>query len=403
VKSFFELRESLRKDIASMSRQYPEGERVIDTRSGRAGKVLQVGRDFVIIGFGDIVKQVPAKYVRLKESVELDETKINQLTRVGWMDGDVLNVEDDDISTLQRDLKSKGYTKSSGVKKGLETHMVYTSKGKPDIFLSYDGQNDAAYVSYNKRSVFESVELEEAKIEVGDRVRVKDDAKKVVDRGLLGKSGVVVPNPMGGRSIRVKFVDGRSAMFNKNDLEVNESVELDEASWNKTEKLPLTPAEKKIIGDTGVYKEKYKLDRTQSMYRASKTSYSMPFTGTEDLNKLKKLVSKLSESVELGEAYKTFEEARKDAAADLYFNTYSAAIQKAINDTFKKHKLEVDAEDYYQKVNMGPGKPGRGKTTRHTLDLVDIKTGKPSRKKLHIQVYNRETAKNPYELNFYVS
>ena len=108
----------------------------------------------------DLVKK--SKSVGIHESVELEEAKINQLTRVGWMDGDVLNVEDDDISALQRDLKSKGYTKSSGVKKGLETHMVYTSKGKPDIFLSYDGQNDAAYVSYNKRSVFESVQIEEA-------------------------------------------------------------------------------------------------------------------------------------------------------------------------------------------------------------------------------------------------
>jgi hypothetical protein len=102
---------------------------------------------------------------------------------------------------------------------------------------------------------------------------------------------------------------------------------------------------------------------------------------------------------------KNFFEVResRDAAKDLYFNTYSAAIEKAINDTFKKHKLEVDSDDYYQKVNMGPGKPGRGKTTRHTLDLVDTRTGKPSRKKLQIQVYNRETDKNPYELNFYVS
>lgn len=383
MKSFFELRESLRKDIASMSRQYPEGERVIDTRSGRAGKVLQVGRDFVIIGFGDIVKQVPAKYVRLKESVEVDEAKGTGVTK--FVKG--MRV----AKTSNPDMKGTVIKGGDNMKKSVE---VEWDSGTTTMA-------SGKYLMSIKKN--ESVELEEAKIEVGDRVRVKDDAKKVVDRGLLGKSGVVVPNPMGGRSIRVKFVDGRSAMFNKNDLEVNESVELDEASWNKTEKLPLTPAEKKIIGDTGVYKEKYKLDRTQSMYRASKTSYSMPFTGTEDLNKLKKLVSKLSESVELGEAYKTFEEARKDAAADLYFNTYSAAIQKAINDTFKKHKLEVDAEDYYQKVNMGPGKPGRGKTTRHTLDLVDIKTGKPSRKKLHIQVYNRETAKNPYELNFYVS
>tara|TARA_E500000178_G_C17038997_1_gene765459 strand:+ start:14137 stop:15393 length:1257 start_codon:yes stop_codon:yes gene_type:complete len=79
-------------------------------------------------------------------------------------------------------------------------------------------------------------------------------------------------------------------------------AKLEEASLNKTEKLPLTPAEKKIIGNTGVYKEKYKLDRTQSMYRASKTAFSMPFTGKEDLTKLKKLVRGIKESTELEEA-----------------------------------------------------------------------------------------------------
>jgi hypothetical protein len=95
----------------------------------------------------------------MKEAVDLEEAaKIDQLSRVGWMDGNVLNVEDDDISTFQRDLKKQGYAKSSSTKKGLETHMVFKAKGKQDIFLSYDGQNDTAYVSYNKNSVFESVE-----------------------------------------------------------------------------------------------------------------------------------------------------------------------------------------------------------------------------------------------------
>ena len=58
---------------------------------------------------------------------------------------------------------------------------------------------------------------------LGDRVRVKDDAKKVVNRNLLGKSGVIVPHGLGGRSVMVKFPNGQSAMFTKTDLEMNEA------------------------------------------------------------------------------------------------------------------------------------------------------------------------------------
>lgn len=247
--------------------------------------------------------------------------------------------------------------------------------------------------------------LQEAKIEVGDRVRVKDDAKKVVDRKLLGKSGVVLPNGMGGSSIRVKFADGKTAMFNKNDLEVNESVELGESAlakqWQSGKSSVKSGSVELVRGKSGVHTIK-KGGKTIGDFSLDYDDWVVNIKGQKgqhtlgSIDDIVKKVSSMKESLELGEA-------RKDAAADLYFDTYSAAIQKAINDTFKKHKLEVDAEDYYQKVNMGPGKPGRGKTTRHTLDLVDIKTGKPSRKRLHIQVYNRETAKNPYELNFYVS
>ena len=96
----------------------------------------------------------------------------------------------------------------------------------------------------------------------------------------------------------------------------------------------------------------------------------------------------------------SIEEARKDSSADLYFNTYSAAVQHAKSQAEKKG-FEVVEDDWFNQVTTGKGKPGRGKTTRHTLKLT--KNGKPVRQGLSIQVYNRETDKNPYELNFYVS
>lgn len=103
---------------------------------------------------------------------------------------------------------------------------------------------------------------------------------------------------------------------------------------------------------------------------------------------------------ELRESLRTLDEARKDASADLYFNTYSAAVQHARAQAEKKG-FEVVEDDWFNQVTTGKGKPGRGKTTRHTLKLT--KNGKPVRQGLSIQVYNRDTDKNTYELNYYVS
>jgi hypothetical protein len=93
-------------------------------------------------------------------------------------------------------------------------------------------------------------------------------------------------------------------------------------------------------------------------------------------------------------------ERRKDSAQDTYFSTYSAAVQYAKAQA-EKQGYEVEEDDWFQQVTTGKGKPGRGKTTRHTLKLM--KNGKPTRKGLAIQVYNRDTDKNTYELNYYVS
>jgi len=61
----------------------------------------------------------------------------------------------------------------------------------------------------------------------------------------------------------------------------------------KTKKLPLSNKEEILIGDTGIYKEVYKLDSTQSIYRYNKNNTSMPFTGKEDIKELKKLIDKV--------------------------------------------------------------------------------------------------------------
>ena len=95
------------------------------------------------------------------------------------------------------------------------------------------------------------------------------------------------------------------------------------------------------------------------------------------------------------------EEARRpDAAKDVYWQSYSLAVRHALAQA-KKKGYEVDQDDIDSEITFGSGKPGRGKTVRHTLKLT--KGGKPQKKALHIQVYNRDTDKSPFELNFYIS
>ena len=83
-----------------------------------------------------------------------------------------------------------------------------------------------------------------------------------------------------------------------------------------------------------------------------------------------------------------------------YHASYTDAIQTAVNAA-KKRGYEVDSDDYHTKVSSGPRKPSEGKTVSHNLKLT--KDGKPTKKGLSIQVYNRGGDKTPYELNHYIS
>jgi len=64
--------ESLRKSIAQNSSKFPEGSKVRCNKSGRTGKVLTVGKDFVKVAVagGKDVDYKPSELTPLKESLE---------------------------------------------------------------------------------------------------------------------------------------------------------------------------------------------------------------------------------------------------------------------------------------------------------------------------------------------
>lgn len=92
--------------------------------------------------------------------------------------------------------------------------------------------------------------------------------------------------------------------------------------------------------------------------------------------------------------------AEEEDLEENYHSSYTSAIQTAIKHT-EKRGYKVDPEDYDNKVATGPRKPSEGKTVSHVLKLT--KDGKPSKKTLAVQVYNRGGDKTPYELNHYIS
>jgi len=110
-------------------------------------------------------------------------------------------------------------------------------------------------------------------------------------------------------------------------------------------------------------------------------------------------------------------ESIKEAKSDypVYHYTYTSAIQSA-RDYAEKKGYEIDDEDAFRKIGMGPRKPSDGKTNRFSIELT--KNGKPQKKMLHIQVYGMGTYKrntdgsktrslyggqNEYELNAYIN
>jgi hypothetical protein len=99
---------------------------------------------------------------------------------------------------------------------------------------------------------------------------------------------------------------------------------------------------------------------------------------------------RLKEEVEL-------DEAKSATGYTIYHKTFSSAVQHAISQV-EKQGYTVDEDEWDRKVAMGPKKPSAGKTNSYTIPL--LKNGKPTPRKLQMQVYYDE---GRYELNMYIS
>lgn len=85
---------------------------------------------------------------------------------------------------------------------------------------------------------------------------------------------------------------------------------------------------------------------------------------------------------------------------DVYHQTYTSAVQSGLAYAIKRG-FTTDDDEVALLVGSFSSRPGSGKTTK--LHIPIYKAGKLQKKELHIQVYNRDTAINPFELNVYIS
>lgn len=91
----------------------------------------------------------------------------------------------------------------------------------------------------------------------------------------------------------------------------------------------------------------------------------------------------------------------KEADYKVYHKSFTDAADEA-RKFAEKRGFEIDEDDWSTQIGMGGknvrSRPSEGKTTEFTVGL--LKSGKPQRKSLQIQVYGM---KNGYELNAYIN
>ena len=107
----------------------------------------------------------------------------------------------------------------------------------------------------------------------------------------------------------------------------------------------------------------------------------------ENLFTKNKVESKLTLKGAMGEAKSDYE---------VYHKSYTSAIQAA-KEYAEKQGYEINDDDSFTKIGLGPRKPSEGKTNRFSIELS--KDGKVQKKMLQIQVYGM---RNSYELNAYI-
>lgn len=229
-------------------------------------------------------------------------------------------------------------------------------KGTPE-FLAWSKGHNSARVAKHMR---EAVEIIEGKSNEEIQAEI-DKLNKMVDR-------------IGGNTSSVRMK--KNAIYKKIDAlekQLKEDVEQIEEAYTKQQIMKI----RQILGRDGQANKKVGVEKLMKHGNWSKGTAQNMYSAA------------MSESVELDEARDSY---------DIYHKDFSSAVQHAMA-VAKKRGFEVDEDDWFNKVASGPRKPSEGKTNSYSVKVT--KNGKPQKKALQMQVYNKGGSK-PYELNMYI-
>jgi len=201
------------------------------------------------------------------------------------------------------------------------------------------------------------------------------DALKVMQGSELKDAVQALKTVLGDREY-----NGRRSHYN---FYVKQLVDM----YGKKTNEELSPKQKQIDKN-----KNGKIDGFDLAHLRKKTEELSPKQKALDKNKNGKI-----DGSDLAKLRKEETDLQEKSDYEIYHKDYSGAVQTAIKQA-EKRGYEVDMDDWHDKVATGPKKPSSGKTNSFSINLM--KDGKPSKKKLQMQVYNMDNQK--YELNMYI-
>jgi hypothetical protein len=293
-------------------------------------------------------KEYKAAQKKMREEVELDEKVNTKGIQKAVDDGKSMDV----IMTM---FANKRTTNTDEIRKVVKDYM------------------------WKKRMKKEEVELDEA----APKISKGTSKGSIMARGIRGKGmkkfDVDVKVDNGKFSFRITDESGK---FQTVDIKQAARMLGEQVVWDLTQ-------EAKDLDEAKNYEIKGgKVHISKANFRKVHKDYKNATKGKERMMALDPKTGGTT-SFEV-----VFTEAKSDYT--IYHKTFSSAVQHA-EEVAKKRGFEVDSDEWDRKVAMGPRKPGKGKTNSYIIGLM--KGGKPTRKKLHMQVYYDE---GRYELNMYI-
>ena len=336
---------------------------------------------------------------------------------------DPRNVPEIKISELQKLFKKISRQKGKDIRQNPDTEAVLKdiqSDLNLPVVINYDKNKDEFEVinkTIMRKKDFKTpnkvIRYEEIQIDESSEEGLKNKAEKSgVSVGILRqvyKRGVAAwrtghrpgttPQQWGMARVNSFLTGGKTRTTADADLWKKAKTQKEELSCNKyTNKISVQ--ENSTMNIFSKYLVEAKADKATiaklKKMGGEEAEMAAFLLDQGDMKELNKFMKSLSPS-DRKKIQSVMEEVNiTESKFDIYHKDFSSAVQHARKQA-EKRGYTIDDDEWFRTVSSGPRKPGTGKTNSYSIELLD-KNGKPTKKKLSMQVYN--TGKS-YELNMY--